>query len=742
MQRRRKSKGKEQQLPSAIEEDSPQAKHWKVSVAADPVMWLVGSAVLGVYSQTIYPSIAGGDSGELVAESCHLGVSHPPGYPLFNMLNYLVVNMPGAQTKAWKANLFSAVCDTICCMFMYATILKWTSPASSSTASAWLTKVAAATASITFALSPLIWTYAISAEVFALNNLFAAWLLFLLLSYAQSGSVYYANLGAFVCGLAMCNQHTIVLFEIPVVLYVLWTQRRSLGMKTLSTYALYFVVGLLPYAYMPLTSLWNPQPGSWGDVTTVAGFFHHIRRGDYGTFRLFSTDRDTESLTTRMILYFQDALTRQGGYILGPLAVAGLVTTPPSAPRVAGFRWAVAFMYTFYLIVFHALSNMPLTEGLLYGVHMRFWQQPNIILFVWGGVGLDAVLQRAWRTSGAVAAGLGVVLSVAAMVGQGMTWQHVGNQSHAWFIPNYAKALLDPLPPHALVFVNYDLQWTAMRYLQRCEGFRPDLTVLNLSMMTYKWFATKHALYPSIVFPGDRLVPASTIQDGGFSLRELLQANMKRVSRGGIFLGGQLNFPDPSFESHFITVPFGLLDRFHPAGKPVYKSLKTWYRHNARIMAKVQSHLVQLPSEADYTDDTWEWTARDFHMKQLGAATYLLDEAIKSGRPNITWLAECARPLEHSLRHEPRQFWSDSLLKNLGLAYAYIVRSPDEFAPTDADPLEPHVGHHLPDQTKYKDRATDRMLQVWREWIALPSARADPGYDAIADIVRKFTPTT
>ncbi|RHZ03735.1 hypothetical protein DYB37_006899 [Aphanomyces astaci] len=515
MQRRRKSKGKEQQLPSAIEEDSPQAKHWKVSVAADPVMWLVGSAVLGVYSQTIYPSIAGGDSGELVAESCHLGVSHPPGYPLFNMLNYLVVNMPGAQTKAWKANLFSAGTN---CM--------WT---------------------------PLIWTYAISAEVFALNNLFAAWLLFLLLSYAQSGSVYYANLGAFVCGLAMCNQHTIVLFEIPIVLYVLWTQRRSLGMKTLSTYALYFVVGLLPLA--------------------------------------------------------------------------------------------VAFMYTFYLIVFHALSNMPLTEGLLYGVHMRFWQQPNIILFVWGGVGLDAVLQRAWRTSGAAAAGLGVVLSVAAMVGQGMTWQHVGNQSHAWFIPNYAKALLDPLPPHALVFVNYDLQWTAMRYLQRCEGFRPDLTVLNLSMMTYKWFATKHALYPSIVFPGDRLVPAST-------------------------------------------------------------------------------------------------NARDFHMKQLGAATYLLDETIKSGRPNITWLAECARPLEHSLRHEPRQFWSDSLLKNLGLAYAYIVRSPDEFAPTDADPLEPHVGHHVPDQTKYKDRATDRMLQVWREWIALPSARADPGYDAIADIVRKFTPTT
>ncbi len=75
----------------------------------DPILWIVVIGVLGVYSQTLYPSVAGGDSGELLAESCHLGVSHPPGYPLFNILNYFVVHyLPGEQTKAWKANFFSA----------------------------------------------------------------------------------------------------------------------------------------------------------------------------------------------------------------------------------------------------------------------------------------------------------------------------------------------------------------------------------------------------------------------------------------------------------------------------------------------------------------------------------------------------------------------------------------------------------------------------------------------------------
>lgn len=77
--------------------------------------------VLVVYSSTLYPSVAGGDSGELVAESCHLGVSHPPGYPLFNMLVHTWMKLtalafPGdAASSAWRANLFSAgaSCDVL-----------------------------------------------------------------------------------------------------------------------------------------------------------------------------------------------------------------------------------------------------------------------------------------------------------------------------------------------------------------------------------------------------------------------------------------------------------------------------------------------------------------------------------------------------------------------------------------------------------------------------------------------------
>lgn len=50
--------------------------------------------IFSVYHLTSFPSIPGGDSGELLAESCLLGTAHPPGYPIFTMLSHIVGKIP------------------------------------------------------------------------------------------------------------------------------------------------------------------------------------------------------------------------------------------------------------------------------------------------------------------------------------------------------------------------------------------------------------------------------------------------------------------------------------------------------------------------------------------------------------------------------------------------------------------------------------------------------------------------
>ena len=141
-----------------------------------------------------------------------------------------------------------------------------------------------------------------------------------------------------------------------------------------------------------------------------------------------------------------------------------------------------------------------------------------------------------------------------------MKWFQICNQSDGWYIHNYAKALIDPLPKGALFFTNYDLQWTSLRYLQRCEGFRKDVILINLSMMTYKWFQHKHKHYPTLMFPGSHLVPAGSTS-GGFSMKSLLDANFKSFEKQGIYIGGKLSFPDKDFVESYQSVPFGLLNR-------------------------------------------------------------------------------------------------------------------------------------------------------------------------------------
>lgn len=77
-----------------------------------------------------------------------------------------------------------------------------------------------------FAFSPVIWTYAVGAEVFAMNNAIATGLLYLALRYAAKREMKYAYYGALLSGIGMCNQHTIILLEIPIVLMVFWTERK------------------------------------------------------------------------------------------------------------------------------------------------------------------------------------------------------------------------------------------------------------------------------------------------------------------------------------------------------------------------------------------------------------------------------------------------------------------------------------------------------------------------------------
>jgi len=95
--------------------------------------------------------------------------------------------------------------------------------------------------------------------------------------------------------------------------------------STVFLLAALFAIGLSPYAYIVIAMQRSPKPGSWGDVTTLKGFFHHLRRADYGSFQLYSGGKkdEAEPMLERIQIYAQDVWERQG--LKGFVPVAAVI---------------------------------------------------------------------------------------------------------------------------------------------------------------------------------------------------------------------------------------------------------------------------------------------------------------------------------------------------------------------------------------------------------------------------------
>jgi len=125
------------------------------------VSFITAAVSLSVYLNSICPTIAGGDAGELVAEGCQLGTAHPPGYPLFTIITYVLKGAFGEFARpAFIMNCFSATCGAI-----QAGIVTYLTMILLPTLDDIPKKAIGLASGLGSAFSPLAWQYHITAEV-------------------------------------------------------------------------------------------------------------------------------------------------------------------------------------------------------------------------------------------------------------------------------------------------------------------------------------------------------------------------------------------------------------------------------------------------------------------------------------------------------------------------------------------------------------------------------------------------
>jgi len=751
---------------------------------------LTASIVFSVYTSTASHSIAGGDSGELVGEGCQLGTSHPPGYPLYTVIVYLVTTFGKKYyptlSPAYLVNITSCLFGSISSGLISLIVYKLTSginngSGSGNTKEGLLSPQVVARCSVALstgllsAFSPLMWQYNTSAEVFALHNLFVTLIVYVLVIYnSMPNSTWIVALGSFLSGLAMTNQHTSILLILPVIVHVFYKSSILSKPRLLIISTLSFLAGISLYLLLPYFAITNPHAGSWGDVTSLSGFIHHFLRRDYGTMRLFSGDDSaSEGMLTRTWWWLYEFVTTQCPlsmlFVLFSLQIIcnvdkifqrikdisrHLETTEEGQSTTSTSMVTLASLI-FYLVVFHSLSNLPLSNPLLFGIHQRFWMHPNILMFIMNGramyVAVSAISCRSPRRL--------LALSVVVLLLPFATYHQNYNtrdQSSNNYFRKYALSILEPLPSNSLLLINYDQQWTSIRYLQECEGVRTDITSINLSMMTFDWWQSKHDLYEHVSFPGTHYSRGTTLpwQNGGFTFSEFIDANTEHFG-SDIFIGGRLNFDDQEYHESYHEIPFGLVRQIR-SQEHIDISVETaesYRTFSLQPWTTIANHLsTDLPCEKKYPQTEWEWTIRrEFFDHMVSRSTHLLNLALNEKNDSSSSTTSVLPSIvESALWLELASSWDNdtyaeqsSMKKNLGLAYMNMVRSKesitfpiveDIFGYSTSNNDTNWWSSESNEYNDWKEWASTRWRYEWEAFLGLESSKSEPGYLQIKQI--------
>jgi hypothetical protein len=644
----------------------------------------VGLLIFGAYALSAHRGLGGGDSGELTMAAATLGVAHPPGYPLYVLLGHLAAALPGG-TLCLRLNLFSGLCAAAAVALVFAALWRWSRFLPSALVGAGL-----------FAFSPLVWRYAQVAEVFALNNLFAAGLLYAAVHMAERPRLRTALWSAVWLGFGVAHHQTLIFYGAAAALFIWRCLPPPRRLQSLAALAACTLVGFLPYLTLLWTGRQQPLLG-WGQTDTLAGLLRHMLRSDYGTLSLScGATAGSGSFFLRLGLYLRT--------LPAELSWAGLALCLVAAAHALGFGagrgrlrqasvpkqvwqpwqrrlvglWAGCWLL--YVGVFTALSNIRVDNPLALEVQARFWQLANLPLCLLAGFGLWACVQWLplhWRA-------LGPAVAVAVVALQAGLHAPAQRCVQAQVLQDFGRAALRTVPPLALVVSTGDHLLGTLRYLQGAEQLRPDVAMVDAAQLGYSWSAAwMHKNFPDV------LLPASGIMaPGGYTLADLA---LKNPGRPLVLCNWQSTW-DTSVETRFVAWPWGLCRRLLlPGERPAQAA---WQAANTESFAAFPIETADL-----YAPHTWEHYAAQQYWRELRYyGSELLVAALRSQPPAVDLLEAGSAVLEKVARHAGD---SDAdVYKNLGAAYQY---------------LSVHNSHY-----------TQRMAQAYRTYLKNCSPRCAP----------------
>jgi hypothetical protein len=452
---------------------------------------LLGGSLLGVYLSTLAPGLTwanyGADGGDLITAAATGGVPHPTGYPLYLLLARLFQLLP-VGSLAFRTNLLSAIAMATAAVLVYLMVRR----EAATLQHGWSAALISGSA---FGLAPLVWSQAVITEVYALQALLVALVLYLYTEAIHHPSPHLDRWRGLALGLAMGNHLTSILLLPAILLNSMhlnesgpartehsWFANHRFDRASLLRQLGWLMAGLSLYLILPLRALAG-SPVNWGNAGTPGRLWWLVSGQLYQSYYLQAAAVDLWERSEQAVT----VLLQQSGIVGLALALIGLIVFWAPSPLYLLTAWTAAVSILFAVYYGAADWVVYLIPAL-------------VCLSIWIGLGLVG-LSRQWKNRslrvGLALALLGLILiRSAALAGQVDASQDRRAES-------FGKDVLAAAPQDAILFAQGDEAVFALWYFHFALGQRPDVAVLAIDLLHFDWYQeTLHSSYPALVVPG------------------------------------------------------------------------------------------------------------------------------------------------------------------------------------------------------------------------------------------------
>ena len=318
-----------------------------------------------IYLHNLTRDIYSGDIGDLVTAAYVGGVAHPPGYPLFSLLGFILSHLPLPLPVVSRVGLISVFSSLIGLVIYYKFAFKVTK-------SVFLSLLSTSI----LAFSYLFWLTAEVPEGLGLNNFFAIVILYLSLKFYESKKTKYLYLLALFAGLSMTNQLNIITLFPAVIILILTHRKYIFSNKRFLFALLFFLLGYSIYIYVPIAASRNP-PINWDNATNLKNFLRLILRADYGGLapkKAFTVPFEVRIIN---VIDYLKTIVLIFSYQVLFLALLGLVQLFKKNKTIL-LALCLAFLFSGILSIFYTAATISVAAA--WGILERYYTLSTVVL--------------------------------------------------------------------------------------------------------------------------------------------------------------------------------------------------------------------------------------------------------------------------------------------------------------------------------------------------------------------------